>query len=195
MVRLDYFLATRPGTRQNASGDIALVKEFKNKVFIGIVDAEGHGEEAEKTASICFDFMERHYRQDLVQVMDRLHQRLKELPRKAVAGFALLELETGELTYVGVGNISARIFGATNLRIIPRPGLIGYAMSSLRQERIKLHAGDVLVLHTDGVEEHFTLEDYPGLLNEDAERIATRIIKEFGRPDDDALCVALRYRG
>jgi serine phosphatase RsbU (regulator of sigma subunit) len=195
MVRLDYYLAARPGARQNVSGDIALVKEFRNKVFIGIVDAEGHGEEAERTANVCFHFMERHYRQDLVWAMGRLHQRLRELPRKAVAGFALLELETGELSYVGVGNISARIFGVTNLRIIPRPGLIGYAISSPRQERIKLHAGDVLVLHTDGVREHFDLEDYPELLSEDAERIATRILREFGHPDDDALCVALRYRG
>jgi len=195
MVELDYFLAARPKTRRCASGDIALVKEFKNKVFIGIVDAEGHGKEAQKTASICLEFMEKNCHQDLVQAMSILHERLKNLPRKAVAGFALLELETGELTYVGIGDITVRIFGPTSSRIIPKPGLVGYAMPSPKLEKIKLHAGDILVLHTDGVREHFGLEDYPGLLADDVEKIATRIIRKFGRPDDDALCIALRYRG
>jgi len=52
---------------------------------------------------------------------------------------------------------------------------------------------DVLVLYTDGVKEHFGLEDYPELLKDKAETIATHIIHQFGKENDDAACIALRY--
>ena len=114
--------------------------------------------------------------------------------RCAVAGLCLLDLETGELKYVGMGNITARIFGSSNVKLIPSLGIVGYAMPSLKEDKIKLHNGAVLVLHTDGVQEHFGLYDYPELLRQNAKTIANNIIEKFGKSEDDALCIALRYR-
>ena len=72
--------------------------------------------------------------------------------------------------------------------------MVGYVMRSLREEEMMLCDGDVLVLYTDGVNAHFGLEDYPELLVDDAETIATHIIAYFGKPDDAAACIALRYQ-
>jgi negative regulator of sigma-B (phosphoserine phosphatase) len=193
MTKLDYFLAKRPLINENACGDTGIIKEFDDKVFIGIIDVLGHGEEAHELAMICMDFMEKNYRQDLIETMEGLHEHIKG-SRGAVAGFCLLDLKTGELEYVGLGNITARKFGSNKINIVPRPGIVGYTMPTLRKEKMKLHDGDILVLHTDGVRENFDLEDYPKLLGDNAEIIATHIINQFGRQEDDAACIALRYQ-
>ena len=193
MPELDYFLAVRPLAGETGCGDAGIIKEFDNKVFIGIVDVLGHGENADKVAVICMDFLEKNYRQDLMEMMEGLHQHIKG-SQGAVAGLCLLDSKTGELVYVGVGNTIARKFGSSSVRIVPRSGIIGYIMPSLREEKMILHGGDVLVLHTDGVAEHFDLEDYPELLIDNAETIANHIINQFGRAEDDACCIALRYR-
>ena len=193
MPELDYFLAIRPLLNDMACGDTGIIKEFDNKVFIGIIDVLGYGEDAHEVAMFCVDFLEKNYRQNLMEMMGGLHQQIKG-SQGAVAGLCLLDLKTGELTFIGVGNITARKFGSSNIRIVPRSGIIGYVMPSLREEKMILHDGDVLVLHTDGVKEHFDLEDYPELLIDDAEMIANHIINQFGRAEDDAACIALRYQ-
>lgn len=193
MRQLDYFLAERPRDKEIVSGDAGVIKEFDSKVFIGIIDVLGHGQDAYKIALICQDFLEKKYRQDLVKLMENLDKQLRN-SRGAVVGLCLLDLETSELKYVGVGNITVRIFGSSNVKLIPNLGIVGYAMPSLKKVKIKLDNGAVLVLHTDGVQEHFELEDYPKLLRQNAETIAKNIVEKFGKGEDDATCIALRYR-
>lgn len=192
MPELDYFLAIRPLVGETGCGDAGIIKEFDNKVFIAIIDILGHGEDAHKVVMICIDFLEKNYRRDLMEIMNSLHQQIKS-SQGAVAGLCLLDSKIGELEYVGVGNITARKFGSSNIRIVPRSGIVGYIMPSLREEKMILHRGDVLVLYTDGVKDSFDLEDYPELLVDNAETIANYIISQFGRVEDDAACIALRY--
>lgn len=194
MPELDYFLAIRPLAREKVCGDIGIIKEFDNRVFIGIVDVAGHDEDAGKAVLLCKDFLEKNYRQDLATIMESLHQQMKELNENAVVGLCLLDLKKGELTYIGVGNITLRKFGSSNVSIVPRSGIIGFTMLSLKEEEMILHDGDVLVLYTDGVEDHFDLEDYPELLVDNAETVATYIINQFGKVEDDAACIVLRYQ-
>jgi len=189
---VDYFLDIRPLTKNRECGDTGIIKEFDHKIFIGIIDVVGHGKEAYKIAVVSKGFLEENYRKDLVEVMKGLHEHLKDT-RGAVAGLFLLDLTTGKLKYVEVGNITARIFGANTRRIISKPGIIGYAIRTIREERTKLYNNDVLLLYTDGIKEHFELEDYPKLLQDDAKTIVTNIINKFGKKNDDAACIALRF--
>jgi len=190
--KVDYFLDIKPLIKNNECGDIGIIKEFDHQVFIGIVDVVGHGKKAHEIAVISKKFLENNYHRDLTVIMKSLHEHLKGT-RGAVAGLCLLDLTSGELKYVGVGNITVRIFGFNTHRIIPRPGIIGYAMRTIREERTKLHHNDVLLLYTDGVKEHFELGDYPEILQDDTGTIAKNIISKFGKNNDDAACIALRF--
>lgn len=190
--KVDYFLTIKPFTKNVECGDTGIIKEFDHKVFIGIIDVVGHGKEAYKIAVTSKDFLEKNYRKDLVNSMKDLHKCLKDT-RGAVAGLCLIDLIAGELKYVGIGNITARIFGSTTVRIVSRTGIIGYIMSTPREEIMKLCTDDVLLLYTDGIKEHFELEDYPELLKDGARTIASTIIHKFGKKNDDAACIALRF--
>ena len=195
MANVDYFLAKRAFCYQKDTecGDTGLVKEFDNKVFIAIVDVLGHGEEAYELAVICQDFLEKNYKQDLIEIMKALHESIKG-SRGAVAGLCLLDINSAVLKYVGMGNITARKFGLNNLSLVPRDGIIGYTITTPKEETLKLDDGDVFVLYTDGVKEHFNLEDYPELLRDEAKTIATHIIHQFGKEEDDAACIVVRYK-
>ncbi|MBN1843858.1 MAG: SpoIIE family protein phosphatase [Deltaproteobacteria bacterium] len=193
MPEADYFLVKRALNNDTFCGDTGIIKEFDSKIFIGIIDVLGHGEGTHEIALTCEDFLGKNYRQDLVKTMEGLHRHIRG-SRGAVAGLCLLDLKTGDLKYVGMGDITARKFGSSNITIISRAGVVGYVMPTPREERLKLYDGDVLVLYIDGVKKHFDMEDYPELISDNARTIATRIIERFGKEADDALCIALRYR-
>ena len=193
MAKVDYHLVIRPHTKDAECGDTGVIKEFDTKVFMGIIDVLGHSKEAHKTAIISKDYLEKNYRKNLVEMMMGLHECILRT-KGAVAGLCHLDLKAGELKYVGIGNITARRFGSSTTKIICRSGVIGYIMPTPREETIKLCHDDVLVLYTDGVKEHFKLEDYPELLRDNAKTIATHIIHKFGKKEDDAACIALRHK-
>ena len=192
MAEIDYFLIKRSLNNDVFCGDTGIIKEFDNKVFVGIVDVLGHGKEAHEVAVICEDFFQKNYNLDLTETLKGLHESIKG-SRGAVVGLSLLDLESGELQCTAMGNVTIRKFGSSNTRIISREGIVGYIMSNPRKEKMKLYDGDVLVLYTDGVKEHFDQKDYPELLAHDARTIATRIMDQFGKEHDDALCIVLKY--
>lgn len=196
IAKIDYFFTKRPlpGNKDSKCGDTGIIKKFNNKVFIAIADVLGHGKKAYKVAITLDKYLEKNYRRDLIEIIKGIHVCLKE-SRGAAVGLCLLDLKTGQLKYVGIGNIVARKFGSSNVRIISRSGVVGYVIPAPREETMKLYDGDILVFYTDGVKEHFELEDYPELLRDDAKTIATHIIHQFGKEEDDAACMALRYWG
>lgn len=192
---LDYFLAKRPLTTEIECGDAGIIKEFNHKIFITLFDVLGHAsKDTYKIAQRIAQYLEKNYQKELIEIIKGLHEYMAG-SRGAAIGLGLLDLKTGELKYVGVGNIVARKFGSSTVRIIPRSGVVGYIMPEPKEEIIRLYDGDILVLYTDGVKESFELEEYPELLKDDAKTIATHLIHQFGKEEDDAACIALRVRG
>jgi negative regulator of sigma-B (phosphoserine phosphatase) len=85
------------------------------------------------------------------------------------------------------------VLGARAFRFVSGDGIVGYIMSTVREQTLTLLVGDVLVMHSDGIKEHFELSECPGILTGDAKSIATGLLRQFGKENDDASCIALRY--
>ena len=194
MGRVETYLALRAlqGPPETC-GDGGIVRHYPGQCFVGLWDVLGHGPQAYKVAQAAGEYLSEHHDGELSQIMRGLHQRLKGT-RGAVAALCRLNLSSGELAYVGVGNISVRTYGQKDHRFVSRDGIIGYTISTPREHKIKLQSGDLLVLSSDGVREHFNLEDYPGLLTGSAADIAVNIIEQLGKGSDDASCMVLRYK-
>jgi phosphoserine phosphatase RsbX len=177
---------------QSECGDIAVVQEYDNECFIALVDVLGHGSEAREIALSAKNYLENNCQRALVEIMNGLHEHLKGT-RGAVAAMCHLDIFTGELTYVGMGNITVRIFGAKPIKLIPKDGIVGYRMTSPQEHTIKLYPEDTILMYSDGVKEHFDVFECAGLLKENAEDIAIGILERFGKKNDDASCVVLKY--
>ncbi len=192
MARLVYSVRKRPYHNGSECGDICVAREFKNHIFIGVVDVLGHGPSAAVLATAIEEFLYKNYQMDPEDMMISLHKHLQG-SRGAVAGLCNLDLDSGEIRYVGIGNITARTFVSTNTRIISRSGVIGYNMPTPREEIARIRPSDVFIMYSDGVEEHFELGEYSELLTDDVETIASHIVSRFGKEEDDAICFASRY--
>jgi serine phosphatase RsbU (regulator of sigma subunit) len=65
-------------------------------------------------------------------------------------------------------------------------------MRTPRPQTLQLEAGDVVVLYTDGVRDHFSSDDYPGLFHDQPKEVVRKIVERFGKNHDDAGCIAVR---
>lgn len=195
MSRVDCYLVKRALTLREADcGDTGVIKEFNGQCFLALVDVLGHGSEAHTAALGAQKYLEQNYRQELIDVMKGLHGCLRGT-RGAVAAIGRLDIKTGKLIYVGIGNITVRVLGPRNSRLVSSDGIIGYMMSTPKEQTLKLYAGDVLVMHSDGIKEHFDLSKSAGILTGTAKSIAVELLNQFGRSNDDASCIVLRYLG
>jgi serine phosphatase RsbU (regulator of sigma subunit) len=87
------------------------------------------------------------------------------------------------------------VLGPRNSRFVSGDGIVGYMMTTPREQNLKLFAGDVLVMYSDGIKEHFDLSEYPGILTGNAKSIAGGLLNQFGKKNDDVSCIALKYLG
>jgi len=192
-MRIDYHLVKRPMTgKENECGDTGFIREYDNKCFLSLIDILGHGKEAHDVSILAENYLLENYRSDLVDMMNRFHLHLKGT-RGAVAALCRLNLIDGEIDYVGIGNITTRLYGTMPVSFVPRDGIIGYTITTPKNQKAKLYPGDVLILSSDGVKEHFDLAFYPDLLNGSARMIATDLLDHLGKGSDDASCIVLRY--
>ncbi len=175
-------------------GDTGIVKVYDEHCFMALIDVLGHGKAAFDVAILAESWLLNHYRQDrdLVEMMKGLHTHLRG-SRGAVATLCRLNMATGVFTYSGIGNITMRLFGNTHQRFLSKEGIIGYKMRSPVEKQGTLHPGEILVLSSDGVKEHFNVDEFPELLMGNARDITAGFLDLLGKNNDDASCIALRY--
>jgi len=193
MPHVDWCLVKRSLTGpEDECGDTGVVIEYDGGCFLALVDVLGHGSSAAAVAALAERFLKENYRLDPVDLMKGLHVHLKGT-RGAVAAICRFDISRGELIYAGVGNITTRVFGEKQYRLVPRDGILGYMIASPNESSVKLTPGDILVLSSDGIREHFDADCFPDLLTGPARKIAERLLATFGKENDDASCIVMRY--
>jgi len=187
---LDYYIAEKALDRVN--GDTGFIRIEDGQLFIGLVDGAGHGPKAHTIAQASRNFLEENRNQELPALMSQLHAELLG----GIGGVAIvgkLDSKTFQLRYVGIGNIFLRKVGNSSERAVTQDGVIGYHIRTPREKTMQFSGGEVLVLHTDGITSQFDESDYPEIQNDDAQTIAKNLIKRFGKNNDDATCVVIRF--
>lgn len=193
MKKIEYAISIDPLLKSSSEcGDTGRIIEYDHYCFLALIDVLGHGAEARDVAILAEEYLNLNYRKDIMEIMNGLHECLLG-SRGAVAALCSLDLETGELKHIAIGNITTRIFGGKSVRIISRDGIVGYGTINPVVQVFSLNAGDTLLLHSDGIKEHFDELDCIGLFKEKAEFITGKILEKYGKNNDDACCIALKY--
>ena len=184
----------RPCSGEQVSGDAVVVRPLASGLFAAIVDVLGHGAEAHAVAVRIEGFLRRYGDADVAGLMTRLHDHLRGT-RGAAVGVCAIDAATGLLEYAGTGNTVLRRLGRTDTRLVSHDGVLGQNMRTPRPQSLQLEAGDLVVLHTDGVHERFSSEDLRGVTSLPAKDVVRALVERFGKDYDDAACIAVRYRG
>ena len=183
----------RPCVGETLSGDTAVVRETDDVVLVALVDVLGHGPEAYETARQAQAYLKENWRPDALRTMNGLHEHLGGT-RGAAAGVGIIDLATGQLSYCAVGNIVARKIGRRSVRLGTTEGIVGHSMKRLSIDTTTMESSDLLLLFSDGIPDRFSAEELAGLQSRDAWGIARHLVKDYGKPYDDATCIALRYQ-
>ena len=160
--------------------------------FLAIVDALGHGPQANAVANLAERFLRNGWSSDVLDTMQRLHSALKGTIG-AGAGLCVVDWVSREMRYAGVGNTVLRTFGSQATRLISVDGIIGSRFRTPAVQAAPLNESGIILLYTDGVSDRFDIEQYPQIIYHSASAIARKIVDSFGKPYDDATCMAMRY--
>ena len=174
-------------------GDSGITLEQKGILLCAVIDGVGHGPNAAIAAVTARNYIEANSEAPLTEILQGVHEVLKST-QGAVACLCRIELKSGQLTMAGIGNITCRIFrGLDSERLLSREGILGYMVSTPREHTRKLDNAALLLMHSDGVREHFELFEYPDLLKGNAASVAARVVDTLGKNNDDASCLAVRF--
>ena len=191
--------AAAEGTRagQTESGDRYLVAPTPDGMLVAVVDGLGHGAEAADAAKVAVRSLERNAQQRVIPLVRDCHQSLVGT-RGAVISVASFTAHDQTMTWLGVGNVEGLLLRAlaTSPRresLLLRGGVVGVHLPTLTAEIVPVTPGDTLILATDGVRSDFSSErlsqqDPPPML-------ADYILARWGKQDDDALVLVVRYLG
>ena len=110
--------------------------------------------------------------------------------RGAAATVSLLDLRNGVLNVAGVGNVSTAVVGHGTIRqAVSLGGILGHEVHQFRQYQYPWTPGNLLVMHSDGLQSHWSLDAYPGLRQHSPVTIAAVLYRDFSRGKDDVTVV------
>lgn len=189
---LEWAASGRPIPGEARSGDLHVVAPFPGGVLVGLIDGLGHGPEAAQVASRAAEAIIASAAEPVQSVVEACHDALKGT-RGVVLSLASISTAGAALTWIGVGNVEAALFGAGDQkqRIVTRGGVVGYRLPPLRTNTAAIGRGDVLVFASDGISESFAEVLPTGT----PAQHAARILAEFGKNTDDALVLVASYCG
>lgn len=188
--------ATRKRPGESDSGDRHLVMEPPGGLLMAVVDGAGHGPEAATAAELAVQTLAKAAASGipLVDLVRLCHDRLRGT-RGGVMSLGLIQAQDNSLEWLGIGNVEGAVFKAVSGKIGParlllRNGVVGMWLPPLKPYTLSLASGDMVILVTDGIDIRF-MEQLPP--TNDPQILAESIVSNFGRQDDDALALVVRY--
>ncbi len=181
----------KPG--QEVCGDSWGAEQTERDSTFLVADGLGHGPEAKTASQEAVRML--HASPDLqpAELVERAHQALRS-SRGAALAVARIDRVKGLVTYAGVGNISGQIYSGARPgpHLVSVNGTAGHQTQRIREFSYPWPSDGMLVLHSDGLSTHTSLDAHPGLALHDPSLIAGVLYRDFARGNDDATVVVAR---
>ena len=194
MIKLDAAELKRPiqtVPEGGLCGDATLIIDRPCSLFLAVFDGAGHGYAAEKAAAKAMRFLKQEQGQVLSDLLVSLHRILKGTSG-GVASLCRIDKQTGLLSCAGIGNVSIRLFQPKSYRFITRDGILGDKITRPIMHQMQLNPDDIVMIHSDGIYEHFQATDIPDFFSLDAYSIARITLDYFSRTLDDAGIIVVK---
>ena len=150
-----------------------------------VVDGLGHGTLAAQAALCSTKAFEDTPFEAPKALIERMHRSLVGT-RGAAAACAHVD-GLGNLSYAGVGNISAVLITyAKSQGLSSHNGTLGLRMPRLQQFEYQRAPGTMVVMHTDGISSRWDLARKNGLLHRHPATVAAVLYRDHARGRDDA---------
>ena len=195
-ISLEIGMATRPKPGEAFGGDWVLKWQSQHHVIALCIDILGHGHKAHQTGAQATEQLQQWINnntatEDPATILNQLDQILRN-NRGAAAALYSIDTQKQILSFSGIGNIGARKLYPQTTTLVSKDGGLGINMRTPKIYQHPIEAGDIFILHTDGISSRLSYKDYPQLIQHSAQSAAQQIIKQFGKQHDDAGCIIVK---
>jgi len=184
--------ASRPVAGEDVCGDGYAARTDGGRRQVMLCDGLGHGPIAAIAARAAVAEFLAAPPGDPATVLERLHARTRHT-RGSVLAIAELDVAAGVVRYAGIGNISSTILSGDQRRaMVSLPGIVGQQRRDIREFTYPIAAGDLVVMHSDGITDRWDLTAYPRLGGQAPVLIAATLLRDHAKRRDDASVIVAR---
>ncbi|KAF1036503.1 MAG: Serine/threonine-protein kinase RsbT [Herbaspirillum frisingense] len=182
-----------PLAGEDSCGDAAWAAASDDDAVAMISDGLGHGEAAAAASDAALELMPGlGFALPPADLALRMHAVLQKTRGAAIA-IARVDAQAGMVTFAGVGNIAACTIGGGERRhLVSLNGIVGHNLRKAQQFEAAWRDGMLLVLHSDGLTNRWSLDAYPGLEQAHPALIAGVLYRDFCRGRDDISVLVIR---
>jgi anti-sigma regulatory factor (Ser/Thr protein kinase) len=182
---------SKPG--QEVCGDSWGAEQTEHDSIVLLADGLGHGPEAKAASQEAVRMLRLSPDLPPGALVERAHQALRS-SRGAAVAVARIDRAKGTVTFAGVGNISAQLYAGAQAgqHLVSVNGTAGHQTQRIREFSYPWPENGMLMMHSDGLSSHTTLQMHPGLALHDPSLIAGVLYRDFGRHNDDATVVVAK---
>lgn len=181
-----------PMRGEDVCGDAWTVDADGGRRTFMVADGLGHGPLAHQAAIAATGMLGKHSFPSAARLIEDAHLALRATRGAAVA-VACLDADDAELSFAGVGNISASVtLKGTRRQLVSHSGIVGHNVRKVQEFKAGWGPEAVLIMHSDGLATHWNLEAYPGLLSQHPALIAGVLYRDFARGRDDVTVLVAK---
>ncbi|SEL18092.1 Anti-sigma regulatory factor (Ser/Thr protein kinase) [Roseateles sp. YR242] len=188
---------TLPAPGETVSGDAWTVRVLPDHWLLLVADGLGHGVAAAEASDRMVELLHQappaaSPAGSPAAILDYAHERLRAT-RGAAVTLARMDAAQPQLLFAGAGNVSGRLIsGVSDRTLMAQHGTLGLQVRRLQDIPYDWPPHAVFILHSDGIQTRWKLDDTPGLLQSDPAVIAGWILRDHCRGRDDATVVVAR---
>lgn len=177
---------------EHVCGDAWGVIMDRGRAVIGVLDGLGHGTHAAAAATAGIAAVFGQADRTSAEILTAIHQALRHT-RGAAGTVVSIEPRGDVITVAGVGNVAAAVVADGYVRqAVSLGGILGHDVRTFRQYQYPWPAGALLVMHSDGLTSHWSLDSYPGLRLRHPALVAAVLYRDYQRGRDDVTVVVGR---
>ncbi len=181
-----------PMSGETRCGDSWAVDVTRNRIRMMVCDGLGHGNSAADVGDIANALFATLGGLAPGAFITALNDNLRST-RGAALAVADIDLDKNRLVFAGIGNIGGYVFTGTRSRgMVSLNGIVGHQLRKVTEFSYDCDPGDLILMHSDGLTNHWKFEDYPGLAHRPAGVVAATFYRDFSRHKDDATILTLR---
>jgi anti-sigma regulatory factor (Ser/Thr protein kinase) len=189
---LDVVALGVPKPGEPVSGDGWAAEHGHDRSWVLVVDGLGHGPDAAHAAQAAIRSFRRHAGSAPAERLQSIHEDLHGT-RGAAAAIAEIRHASGGIRYAGLGNIAATVVSASDTSsMISLDGIAGHRAERIREFEYVMPSDALLIMHSDGVNQHWDLGRHPGLRQRDPGIVAAVLLRDHARSRDDATVLVAR---
>ena len=180
----------KPG--ESISGDAWMSESSGRRTLCAVVDGLGHGPLAAEASALAIASLREHVDLPLADQIQFAHGALRPT-RGAALGVAEILHDRNQLNFAGIGNIMAAVVQDSKARnMVSQNGTLGHQVRRVTEFQYPWSDSAMLVMCSDGINTHWDVDQYPGLVSRDPSLIAATLYRDFTRGRDDTTVLVLK---